>query len=98
VCGVNLEALSGSSPLCLTRRRKKESSLFCFCTRGVGVESVLCVCLRREFLCVYRSSIRDCFLFSCCGRVGLGCVMSVSAAAGLAPVVVMCVWGEVQGV
>ena len=53
MCGVGLEALSGSSTLFLTRRRKKESSLFCFCTRGVGVESVLCECLRREFLCVY---------------------------------------------
>ena len=88
MCGVGLEALSGSSTLFLTRRRKKESSLFCFCTRGVGVESVLCVCLRREFLCVYRSSMRDCFRFLCCGRVGLWCAVSMSAAAGSVPVVV----------
>ena len=96
--GVVVEALSGSSILFLTRRRKKESSLFCFCTRGVGVESVLCVCLRREFLCVYRSSIRDCFRFSCCVWVGLGCFVSISAAAGSALVVVLCVWSKAQGV
>ena len=66
-----------------TRRRKKESSLFCFCTRGVGVESELCVCLRREFLCVYRSSMR------CCFRLGWG--VSITVAADVVPEVVVCV-------
>ena len=87
--GVVLETLSGSSILFLTRRRKKESSLFCFCTRGVGVESVLCVCLLREFLCVYRSSMRDCFRSLCRVCVGLECVVSISAAASSTPVIVL---------
>ena len=83
VCVVGLGALSGSTTLFLTRRRKKESSLFCFCTRGVGVESELCVCLRREFLCVYRSSMR------CCFRLEWG--VSITVAADVVPEVVLCV-------
>ena len=97
MCVIVLGTLSGSSTLFLTRRKKKESILFCFCTLGVGIESVLCVCLRREFLCVYISSMRGCFRFPWCGRGGLECVVSVSEVAGSVPVFVYG-WGEAQGI